>query len=150
MRLLLRCQIHNRCIMLGKIKKQTSDLCTETTGELVPVWGQATCGTVKLVFGCLVSDIMGSFQYAIYDCCCVLHVLFIRLFCSFHHTPICMNQCALLTNKQMKLQSHCSWLRHITNSPCSKKLKGGYIVFQGHRSNFKVTRDKKSLNLTRI
>ena len=84
--LLLRCQIHNRGILLGKIMEQASDLCPETTGGLVPVWGQATCGTVKLAIGCLVWAIIAAFcmlYMYVYTCC-----LFV--FLSFHHKPICV------------------------------------------------------------
>ena len=78
MRLLLRCQIHKCCILLGKITKQASDLYTKNIGGLVPVWGQATSGTVKLAIGCVVWTIVSGILYAIYVCCCVLHVLFVR------------------------------------------------------------------------
>ena len=67
--------------------KQASDKCTETTGELVPVRGQATCGTVRLLVGRLVWTIVSGFLYAIYVCCCVLHVLFVRSFVVFTIHP---------------------------------------------------------------
>ena len=93
--LLLRCQIHNRCILLSKITEQASDLCPESTGGLVPGWGQATCGTVKLAISCLVWTIESGFLYAIYVCCCVLHVLFVRSFVVFTIHPYAWNNVRL-------------------------------------------------------